>query len=91
MNQASTKLNPDDFMLFILPSLHDPNQCVCCFLVAERYMLPIISDEVYEYAVSTVYFRYYVILSMQIQTVKAFKFRPHNYNITKQTAILKVQ
>ena len=89
MNQASTKLNPDDFMLFILLSL-DPNQCVCCFLVAERYMLPIISDEVYEYAVSTVgTMLFYPCRYKQFN--KAFKFRPHNYNITKQTAILKVQ
>ena len=53
MEKCSTKLNSNDFMLSILLSL-DPNQRVCYFLVAERYMLPIISDEVYEYAVSTV-------------------------------------
>ena len=39
-------------------------------------MLPIISDEVYEYAVSTV--GTMLLNNMQIQTVKAFKFRPHN-------------
>lgn len=86
MEKCSTKLNSDDFMLFILLSL-DPNQCVCCFLVAERYMLPIISDEVYEYAVSTV-----GTMLFYACRYKQLKLSNSDHTIIiKETATLKVQ